>query len=91
MIGNGTSALRKANVYSRPLNFTAVFTKFYVLMACLFTACSLGPVAAAVDWKGTKERVAPVSTRKSLLDFSSLIKLSFVVAAPLCVIFFHRD
>jgi hypothetical protein len=30
MIGNGVSALRKANVYSRPLNSTAAFTKFNV-------------------------------------------------------------
>jgi hypothetical protein len=43
-IGNGTPAQRKANMYSQPLNFTAVFTKFHILMACLFTACSLGPV-----------------------------------------------
>jgi hypothetical protein len=33
----------------------------------------------ARDWKGIKERVAPVSTKKSLLDFSSLIKQSFVL------------
>jgi hypothetical protein len=49
MIGNGISALRKANVYSKPLKFTAVFTKFHVLMAWPFTDYNLGPVAMAAD------------------------------------------
>jgi hypothetical protein len=30
-------------VYSQPLNFTTVLTKFHVFMACLFTACNFGP------------------------------------------------
>jgi hypothetical protein len=73
MIGKGTSAMRKANMYSRPLNFTAVFMKFYVLMACLFTACNFGACRHASGLEGNQRMGGTLS----LLDFSSLTKESF--------------